>query len=863
MPSRVFQPNFTGGVIGKDLYARSDTTKYTTGCKQAKNLLIRPQGGLQNRAGFRVASGFDTGTLSNVQWLMPFSITANVGVHLEFAENVFRVIYNGAYVLDTSFTAESIVDITTADPCQLEMSSPAAAANYSVGDLCYIDDPAGDHALGEQVVRIAGVSSEFLLVEFFDGAGIDTTTGLWGSIGAGAVLEKVYSQTHPYALEDVPFIRKAQDNTEMYLTHRDYPVQRLEFLDFDDWTLAPFVFEPSIEPPAAVAAATITGATKADPVVVTIGAGHAFTEYTTVYLSSVGGMTQLNGNYYVVRNPTATTFELYSTGGKAVDGTSFGTYTSGGTAETFKIRELSSESGTVYEYVISALDAETLEESLQSEVLSINSNLNNTDIVLNWPAVPEAGLYNIYRENKSGFSYIGTTASTVFTDNKITPDSAIQPTQARNPFPQANDYPKLVAFVEQRLALASTYNDPQRTEMSRINAFSNFNVTYPSDQDDAIRFRYKAKELNEVMGFIAGETALIMFTSSAEWTITGNENEGILTPTSIVPRPRSYWGSYDIEPITVGEVAMFVEPSGDTIRDFRLGFSGSADADPTRDLTILVRDLFDGLELTSWTFTKSPDRMIWVTLSDGSLLSLCYMAEHDVWGWTTHELGGENVFVYQVSSVREGARDVLYAVVGRSDQLAQHVIMTERLDARRDDNVIHAFYVDAGLTYDNPGVPASSVSGLLHLRGQEVVALIDGSVVEGLTVDETGSVDFGGVSGDLIHVGLPYEAVLETLDIDFEADGLGSMQGRYKAAGEVAILVKDSRGLSAGQSEDRMTQLIEWDTSMVGGPIPLFTKTVNISVDGDWVRNGTVFVKQTYPLPMTVLGVAPEWEIGE
>jgi len=70
---------------------------------------------------------------------------------------------------------------------------------------------------------------------------------------------------------------------------------------------------------------SITGATAANPVVIT--ATNTLQDGQQVTINSVGGMTELNGNTYTVKNPTSSNFEL------DVDGSSFTTYTSGGTAD--------------------------------------------------------------------------------------------------------------------------------------------------------------------------------------------------------------------------------------------------------------------------------------------------------------------------------------------------------------------------------------------------------------------------------------------------------------------------------------------------------------------------------------------------
>jgi len=74
---------------------------------------------------------------------------------------------------------------------------------------------------------------------------------------------------------------------------------------------------------------TITGATAADPVVIT-SAAHGFSNDDVVAIWDVGGMTDLNGKMYIVQNVATNTFELTDLQGNDVDGTDFDTYTSGG-----------------------------------------------------------------------------------------------------------------------------------------------------------------------------------------------------------------------------------------------------------------------------------------------------------------------------------------------------------------------------------------------------------------------------------------------------------------------------------------------------------------------------------------------------
>lgn len=70
---------------------------------------------------------------------------------------------------------------------------------------------------------------------------------------------------------------------------------------------------------------SITAATSANPVVIT-SAGHGYSNGDRIFISSVGGMTELNNREFTVANKTTDTFEL-----SGINGSAFTAYTSGGT----------------------------------------------------------------------------------------------------------------------------------------------------------------------------------------------------------------------------------------------------------------------------------------------------------------------------------------------------------------------------------------------------------------------------------------------------------------------------------------------------------------------------------------------------
>lgn len=97
-------------------------------------------------------------------------------------------------------------------------------------------------------------------------------------------------------------------------------------LEFGDQYLR-FVFQGGyvLENPVA-----ILGASRANPIVISV-AGTPFANGDWVFAQGVGGMTQLNGNTYIIANVGVGSFQLTDLNGNAIDSSAYGAWTSGGT----------------------------------------------------------------------------------------------------------------------------------------------------------------------------------------------------------------------------------------------------------------------------------------------------------------------------------------------------------------------------------------------------------------------------------------------------------------------------------------------------------------------------------------------------
>ena len=505
-----------------------------------------------------------------------------------------------------------------------------------------------------------------------------------------------------------------------------------------------------------------------------------------------------------------------------------------------------------YKYCVTSLAEGDEDESIASSVVSTTNNLNtagNSNKVT-WTNVSGAVRYRVYKLRGGIYAYVGqaTDGTTGFVDDNITADLGTTPPTAQDPFASTNNYPQAVSYYEQRRVFAGTKNKPQTTWLTRTATESNMNRAIPSKDDDAMVIKLAAREAN-VIRHLVPMADLIMLTSSGEWKLSSG-NADALTPTSVQIKPQSYTGASNVQPAVTGNSILHPQDRGAGVRE--LTYSWETQAYKTIDASIMAPHLFTGYTIKDMAFSRSPYSCLWVVRSDGVLLGLTYVPDQQVLGWHHHVTDGE---FESVAVVSEGTEDVLYAVVKRTigGNTKRYV---ERLHTREFTDQADAFHVDCGLTYD--GSPATTFSGLSHLEGKTVSILADGAVAPSKVVT-SGQVTIP-VAASVVHIGLPIECKVKTLPVVVETQGFG--QGRSKNVSAVFMRVYRSGGISAGPSEDRQTQFRMRTSEPYGTAPALKTEEIKIVIQNDWQTGGQVVVMHDEPLPMTLVSMSAEVEIG-
>ncbi len=502
-------------------------------------------------------------------------------------------------------------------------------------------------------------------------------------------------------------------------------------------------------------------------------------------------------------------------------------------------------------YVVTAIASDLISESVQSSEGSITSNLYETGAVntISWSASSGAARYNVYKYSSGSYGYIGSTTSLSLGDDNIAPDLSKTPPTYETVFSSTGNYPAAVSYHEQRRCFAGTTNAPQNIWMTKSGTESNFSYSLPVKDDDRISVRVAAREANTIR-HIVPLTRLMLLTSSAEWQVTSINSDAI-TPTSISVKPQSYVGANNVQPVVVNNNMIYCAARGGHARE--CSYNWQANGFISGDLSLRSAHLFDNYNIVDMCYSKAPTPIVWMISDSGKLLGLTYIPEQQIGAWHQHDTDG--VFE-SCTTVAEGNDDVLYVVVRRTINGSSKRYV-ERMHTRYFSDQADAFFVDCGLTYD--GAPNDTISGLDHLEGKTVSILADGAVHPQRVVSG-GSITLD-IEASKIQIGLPITADIKTLPLALQVDSAYA-QGRYKNVNKAWLRVFRSSGIFVGPDSNNLVEAKQRTTEPYGVAPSLKSEEIQLMLTPSWADSGSVFIRQSDPLPLTIASLTLEVAIG-
>lgn len=560
---------------------------------------------------------------------------------------------------------------------------------------------------------------------------------------------------------------------------------------------------------------TVTAVSLANPGVFT-AASHGMSNGDEVYLYNTSGdMTELVARNYLVANVTTNTFTLQDLFGNDIDTSGYTAYGGSGISVD-KIYEIASP--------YAAADVFNVRFAQSADVM--------------YMVHPSYAIRTLSRTDHNAWTF----ASASITGS---------PSPALNT--GTDNYPSVVTFFEQRLVFAASNNNPQTLWFSKNADYLNFTVGTAAN--DALVYTIASQKVNAIR-YLSPTRVLTVGTSGGEYVLT-TTNGGPVEPTTTVIRKYSNYGCISKEPVQVADLTLFVQRGGRKVREFQYAGEINIGAYAAVDITILSEHLTEG-GITDFAYQQEPESVVWALRPDGTLLGLTYRREEEVVAWHKHVIGGTfssgQAVVESIAALpTDSGEDELYMVVKRTinSVTKRYVEVMKPYDFGGDTT--SAFFVDSGLAYS--GSATTSLSGLYHLEGEELSVLANGATHPDKTVSGGGiSLDFSATSG---AVGFGYTSQMQTLRLESGSVD-GTSQGKPKRIHDITVRFHETVGAEVGTSADDADRIFFRDSSMpMDEAIPLFTGDKEIEFPGGYDDDARIFVRQTQPLPLTVLALYP------
>ena len=650
---------------------------------------------------------------------------------------------------------------------------------------------------------------------------------------------------------------------------------------------------------------TISGITKANPAVVT-ATGHGYENGDEVVISGVVGMTEVNSKRFLVANKATNTFELTDKDGTNINSSTFTTYTSGGvankvfeittpytTAQLFdlkfaqsadvmyithpehEVEKLSRTAHTAWTLTdVDFTNGPYMDANITTTTLNPGSHTVGTGVAVVASAVTGINSGSGFLSTDvgrllqfgDGYGEITAVADTLNITITIIEDLGSATASANwslGSFSDTTGHPSCVTFFEQRLVFAGTTSQPQTIFFSKSGDYENMdaNIGGTVADDDAIIYTIASNQVNAIR-FMTATRTLIIGTAGGEFTVSGGGTDNAITPTNILIKKQSNHGAANVDAIAVGNATLFLQRAKRKIRE--LAYNFDVDGYIAPDMTILAEHISEG-GLTQMAYQQEPNQIIYAVRGDGELIGLTYQREQQVTAWHRHIFGGafgagkavcESVAVIPTDDTEYEVYVIIKRTInGATRRFVEYI---NNFDFTETDNTTFNF-LDSALAYSGSAV--TTISGLDHLEGQTVSVLANGATHPDKTVS-SGSITLDRSSTN-VKVGLSYSSILQTMRLDAGSQN-GTSQGKTKRIYEITIRLYESVGVEVGESLDNMERIpFRTSSDPMDQGIPPFTGDKAVEFRGNYDTDGFIFVRQTQPLPLTILSLYPELQTND
>jgi hypothetical protein len=816
------QRSFASGEIAPALHARADLVKYATGLKTARNFTIARYGGAQNRAGFEFIAAVKDST--KTVRLIEFIFNADQAYVLEFGDLYIRFFYQEAPIEVSAVTAWSNVTA------------------YVIGDL------ASDSGTNYYAIQ-AGTNHA-----------VSDATYWYPLTGT------IYEIPSPYVEADLATLQFEQSADVMTIVHPSYAPRSLSRLGQTDWTLAATAFAPSISAPANATNNHNSGSTykwkvtaiksetleESLPSSSTNSSTNPATATVTVSWDAVSGAQEynvyraVNGIYGFIGTASSTSFDDDGVTPDISDTppiarTPFGTSSNyPSTTGYFQQRQLYANTNTDPEKVWASRTG-------NYHNLTYRSPLQDDDAIT---FIPAGRQVNEIRHLLDLGKLVILTAHDA---SEVRPAIVGGGHQAADGDADGVLRPTAINLRSQG-SLSAIYVQARGSIVR--------DLRYDVQADG-----YNGNELtifspHLVDGYEITDIGFAQTPQSIVWCV--RDDGTLLGCTYVYEQQVLGWHRHD-----TGD--------GDSFEDVCVIPEGSEDG-----VYVVVNRTING---TTKRYIERLASRSFTDIKDAIFVDSCLSYDGRNTASTTLTLSGSGWTIDDDLTLTASASTFVIGDIGNAfhlnittaahwdvDEYVEEVTQTIRLTVTdyssatvvtvRANKTVPAAFQGVALTDWAKAVDV--VTGLTHLEGRTVSIFADGNVVSDGHSEPVYTVSSGTITlprpYTVIRIGLPITADLETLDLENPQGE--SITPRQKIVNQVTVRFDASRGGFFGPDVDHLTEIKQRGPENWDEATRLFTGPFKIPIDASWNSNGRVFIRQSDPLPISILSIHPNLIVG-
>jgi hypothetical protein len=844
--------NFTGGELSPRLDGRNDLTKYSSGCKTLENFIVYPHGAAARRSGTTFVA--EVANSANKTRLIPFEFSTTQTYMLEFSNLKIRVYKDDGAVLEGDKTISAI---TKANPAVVTANSH----DYTNGDEVVISGVGGMTEVNGKRFLVAGKTTNTFQLTDKDGTNINSSA--FTTYTSGGVSNKVFEITTPYTTAQLFDIKFAQSADVMYITHPEHEVEKLSRTGHTSWTLTDVDFTKGPMQDANTTTTTL------NPGATAIGTGVSLAASATTGINSgsgflstdVGRFVFIHGGYAKITGVTDTTNATI---------TIISTLSASTATADWRLGAFSDTTGhpscvTFFEqrlvFAGTTNQPQTIFFSKSGDYENMDANIGGT------VADDDAIIYTIASNQVNAIRFMTATRTLIigtaggeFTVSGGGTDSAITPTNILIK-KQSNHGAANVDAI----AVGNATLFLQRAKRKIRELAYNFDVDGYIAPDMTILAEHITEtgltqltyqqEPNQIIWGVRDDGELIGLTYQREQQVTawhrhifggrfGNATITVTDYANIADGTRIVLTKAD------GTTTTFTSATSSTTGKFHTTSSNNQTA--TNLKTLIDAD-------SDFTATVASNV---VTITETSPLSTGFLTIKSLDDATRLAKTDEGKAVCESVSVipTDDSEYQTWVIIKRTVNGAtrRFVEFINNFDFTETDNTTFNF-LDSALAYSGSAV--TTISGLDHLEGQTVGILANGATHPDKTVS-SGSITLDRSSTN-VKVGLAYKSILQTMRLDAGSQN-GTSQGKTKRIYEITIRLFESIGVEVGESLDNMERIpFRTSSDPMDDGIPPFTGDKAVEFRGNYDTDGFIFVRQTQPLPLTILSLYPELQTND